>query len=230
MHYIVNECEEYTLLQSMLDEYGYSVLKSRMSIDGCHEIIKFINSFPEDRSEINYGGSEKRIWGSHVYNSAVEEFGIFSDNLLSKVFGVQVNLKTVLSYSNTPIVNTEKLITGRWHLDSFRSQYKLFCFLTTTTPRSGPLELIPKTHKVDFKIRSLFLGKYFSLSGSAKITRQYQSLEDFWVQKQSIKFGGSVPVLCDGGSLVLVNTSIIHRARPCLEGNRYALCAYYGHF
>jgi hypothetical protein len=37
-------------------------------------------------------------------------------------------------------------------------------------------------------------------------------------------------MLCDEGSVVIVNTSAIHRARPCFEAGRYALTSYYGHF
>ena len=34
-------------------------------------------------------------------------------------------------------------------------------------------------------------------------------------------------VFCGPGTAVVVDTSAIHRARPCIEGTRYALTAYF---
>ena len=36
-----------------------------------------------------------------------------------------------------------------------------------------------------------------------------------------------VSVICKAGTMMVADTSAIHRARPCLEGSRYALTTYY---
>lgn len=222
--------ENYQELAHLVETYGYAVLPNRVSDDICGNIKIFIDRFPESFAEINYGGTEKRIWNSENLDSEVKSFGNLADKIMCNVFGRVAKFNNILSYRNLAIEQNESLVLGRWHLDSLRKQYKLFCFLTDTKNTTGPLEIIPRTHKVSFKISALIKGKYLSHSDIGKSSRKYQQLDDAWVDSEMMKGEGSHPILCKAGSLVLVNTSAIHRARPCIEGSRYALCAYYDHF
>jgi ectoine hydroxylase-related dioxygenase (phytanoyl-CoA dioxygenase family) len=222
--------EDVKEIRSNLKKKGFYILRSQLRQDECNYIKAFIDYYAGEDAEINYGGSEKRIWDSQVKDHKIEDFAKFSNKILSEVFNKAIKSKTILSYSNHPVAQKENLIAGRWHLDSLLSQYKLFCFLTETKELTGPLELVPGTHKAKFKFLSLLAGKYFALSDIITGKRRYQSLNDAWIQKQCLKRGGSIPFICNAGTLVLVDTSAIHRARPCIEGQRYALCAYYEHF
>lgn len=222
--------EDFTALRANVNRQGFAILHSRVTPEACEHIKAFIDKYPAKDAEINYGGTEKRIWGSHTMDPIVQAFGELSDQMMGAVFNAQAQVKTVLSYSNYPIPAEDRLITGRWHLDSMRHQYKMFCFLTRTEERTGPLEVVPGTHRTAFKLAPLATGQYISPSDLGTGKRRYQKLDDQWVYAQCRKVGGSVPFLCDAGTLILVDTSAIHRARPCLEGHRYALCAYYDHF
>ena len=222
--------ENIKTVRANVDRMGFSFLESRATPKACEYLKAFIDRYPEKDAEINYGGTEKRIWGSHYMDPVVEAFGELSDQLMSAVFNSQPKVKTVLAYSNFPISPEKKLISGRWHLDSLRHQYKLFCFLTQTDEQTGPLEVVPGTNRKAFKLWALGSGQYISISSLGTDKRRYQTLDEQWVETRCRKVGGSVPFLCEPGTLILVDTSAIHRARPCLEGHRYALCAYYDHF
>ncbi len=222
--------EDFAALRAAVKRQGFAVLQSRATPEGCTHIKAFIDQYPKENAEINYGGTEKRIWGSHTKDPAIRAFGEISDQVMRAVFNAQPKVKTVLSYSNHPIPQEDRLITGRWHLDSLRHQYKLFCFLSRTEERTGPLEVVPGTHRTAFKMWSLMSGQYIAPSDLGSGKRRYQKLNEQWVDAKCRKSGGSVPFLCEAGTLILVDTSAIHRARPCLEGHRYALCAYYDHF
>lgn len=222
--------EDYSTLRDAVHREGFAVLQSRATPEGCAHIKAFIDQFPAEKAEINYGGTEKRIWGSHKMDLVVQAFGELSEHVMGSVFNARPKVKTVLSYSNHPIPPEDRLMTGRWHLDSLRHQYKLFCFLTRTDEQTGPLEVVPGTHRTSFKLLPLVTGQYISFSDLRNEKRRYQKLDESWVKTQCRKAGGSVPFLCEAGTLILVDTSAIHRARPCLEGHRYALCAYYDHF
>ena len=50
------------------------------------------------------------------------------------------------------ILLNNKTDKGRWHLDSFNNQYKVFCFLKDVKNKNGALEVIPRTHRLLFKI------------------------------------------------------------------------------
>jgi ectoine hydroxylase-related dioxygenase (phytanoyl-CoA dioxygenase family) len=230
MQPFIQATEDVTSLRAKVKREGFAMLKSRATPEGCAHIKSFIDQYPAKDAEINYGGTEKRIWGSHTMDPALQSFADLSDQVMRTVFHAQAKVKTVLSYSNYPIPQEDILITGRWHLDSLRHQYKLFCFLARTDERTGPLEVVPGTHRTAFKLWPLVTGQYISRTDLGTGKRRYQKLDERWVDTQCRAAGGSVPFLCEAGTMILVDTSAIHRARPCLEGHRYALCAYYDHF
>ena len=222
--------EQFDVLRANVDRQGFAILKSSATTEACEHLKSFIDQCPERDAEINYNGTEKRIWDSNTIDPIAKAFGALSDQIMSEVFNLRPKVKTVLAYSNFPVVPDEQLIKGRWHLDSLRRQYKLFCFLTKTGEQTGPLEVVPGTHRTGFKFRSLLAGQYISTSSLFKFSRRYQKLDEQWVEMQCLKVEGAVPLLCEAGTLILVDTSSIHRARPCFDGHRYALCAYYDHF
>lgn len=222
--------EDFTTIYATVKRQGFATLKSHATTEACERIKAFIDQYSVQDSEINYGGTEKRIWDSHTMNPDIQAFGELSDQVMGAVFNAKPKLKTVLSYSNCPIINEGLAITGRWHLDSLRHQYKLFCFLTRTEEQNGPLEVVPGTHRTAFKLWPLISGRYISHADLGTNKRRYQKLEEDWVDAQCRNAGGSVPFLCEAGTLILVDTSAIHRARPCLKDHRYALCSYYDHF
>lgn len=213
-----------------LDNDGFAILSTPIWGDHCDSLMALIDSVPPQNCEINYGGTEKRIWDSHKLSSAVEDFRTFSNDLLKRIFGRRANAHTVLAYSNKPIPDNAALQQGRWHLDSIRSQIKVFAFLTETTERSGPLELLEGTHRPLFKAVQTVNGTYLNASSFAGGARPYQKIPDEKIERLKLSGRKTIPILCDAGNVVVVNTSAIHRARPCLEQGRYALTSYYDHF
>jgi len=222
--------EDVKTLRADVKRQGFAFLQSFATAETCGYIRNFVDRFPETDAEMNYAGTEKRIWNSHSVDPVAEAFGALCDQVMGAVFNSPCKARTVLAYSNFPIRPEQSLTTGRWHIDSLRHQYKLFCFLTRTRVQTGPLELIPGTHRTAFKLWAIASGQYVSISDWGKQTRRYQSLNEQWAETRGRSAGGSVPLLCEPGTLILVDTSAIHRARPCLEGNRYVLAAYYDHF
>jgi hypothetical protein len=213
-----------------LKNQGFAFLSNRIRAADCAVLRGLIDIAPEAECEINYGGSEKRIWDAHRRIPQIDGFRAFSDNLLGGIFGQIPEAQTVLAYSNRPIPHDPELLRGRWHLDSLRRQIKVFAFLTSTTENSGPLELIEGSHKPGFKAIELLRGNLVDLSILSDGKRAYQKLPDHRIDKLLAGGRRAVPMLCDEGSVVIVNTSAIHRARPCFEAGRYALTSYYGHF
>lgn len=216
-------------LNEELRRDGFSFLTSRCSIQECDAVKEFMDAYPDERSEINFSGTEKRIWDAQTYNDTIRNFSEKADQLLSALLKKKAISYTTLAIRNFPVSKDPTDNLGRWHLDSFRNQFKVFAFLTGTTESSGPLELIPGSHTVGFKIVPILTGKYFSFRDIRHSKRRYSSLDEDWLDRVIQEKGGSRPILCEPGSVLVTNTSAIHRARPCLEGNRYALTGYYKH-
>lgn len=208
---------------------GLTLLPAYLDVDFGMEIKCFIDSFDVSRSEINYGGTEKRVWMAHEKHEAIAAFRRFADELLSRMYGQRIASRNTLAIRNLPVEPAPGLIDGRWHLDSLRMQIKVFAFITDVNERSGPLEIVPRSHRWSFKLPHLIGGKLVQLSDFRGGNRKYQRLDDDWVARISAA-GGSQPLVCPAGTVAVVDTSAIHRARPCLEGHRYALTSYYDRF
>jgi hypothetical protein len=219
-----------SVLRSELAETGYAVLTEKLDLEYCQRIRTFVDLQPEAGCELNYAGTEKRVWDAEKIDPLTQQFGHFSNQLLKLVFGKAVEAKTVLAYSNKPVPKETSLLMGRWHMDSLRQQIKVFAFLTQTDERSGPFELMAGTHKAGFKFPKALTGHIFKPRDLLGKRRTYQQLDDGFVSGLSQEGHHARPFICDAGTIAIIDTSAIHRARPCLEGERYVLTSYYDHF
>ena len=70
-------------------------------------------------------------------------------------------------------------------------------------------------------------GNYFKPRDIFGGTRTYAKLPDPLIDQLATRGYRSQPVLVSAGTVMIVDTSAIHRARPCRAGSRYALTAYY---
>jgi hypothetical protein len=216
---------------SQIKKLGVVSLSQPLSEERCKNIMSFIDDYDSSQSEINFGGSEKRIWDAERSCVEVQEFAEFSDEIVSEAKGKSMKAYTILAYKNAPC-DLSKFSLGRWHSDSFFSQLKVFCFLSKVEEENGPLEILMKTHSPSYKALGLLSGKYIRPSDLLKSSssRSYAKLDEKYIRLLS-KFGAKSRkmVTKESGESFLVDSSAIHRASPVLGGERYALCAYYRH-
>lgn len=212
----------------------YFLMPEVYSKEFCEEIKANIDTTSSGIGvEINYSGSETRIWSAQKRFSSVKRFFDESNQFISSVLKEDMIAGSVLAIKNNPLrKEDQKNRLGRWHADSFSSQEKVFLFLSDTTQESGPLEFIPNTHKTFFRLRKAFEPGFFfnhlNIFFKRENLRQYQSIPDRKVQPLFDKGYNAFPVLVKAGTVLLIDTAkLIHRARPCIEGERYALTAYY---
>tara|TARA_Y100000768_G_C23980261_1_gene685354 strand:- start:2344 stop:3087 length:744 start_codon:yes stop_codon:yes gene_type:complete len=212
----------------------YFFIPNAYSNEFCEEIKANIDEVKSGTGvEINYGGTETRIWSAQKRFNGVKRFFEESNKLISSVLNEDHTAGTVLAIKNNPLpIEDQKNRVGRWHADSFNSQEKVFLFLSDTSEESGPLEFIPNTHKPFFRFRKAFEPGFFfnhlNMFTKKGNLRQYQSIPDNKVESLFSKGYEAKPVLVKAGTVLLIDTAkLIHRARPCIGGERYALTAYY---
>ena len=216
-------------IKTNLTTYGWSILPKLLP----NKIVKEIKSNIDQLSrkpetEVNFAGSEHRIWKAHKKSKYVNQFQIFSDKVISELEKKERSAFDVLAIRNKTIsTKKEDLKKGRWHLDSFRGQLKIFVFLTNVTENTGAFEMIPKTHKKYFKIIEALSGNIFSPFDFLRGTRSYASFNDDYIEKLLKKGYPSKIFEVEAGTIAIVDTSCMHRARPCINGSRYALTSYY---
>jgi hypothetical protein len=212
---------------------SYFLIPNVYTKEFCDEIkTEMDKTTPGLGVEINYGGSETRIWSSQKRFKGVKNFFEDSNQLLSSILNQDNIASTVLAIKNNPLPKgDQKYSMGRWHIDSWRSQEKVFLFLSDTSEKTGPLEFILNTHKSFFRYRKAlepgFFFDHLSMLKKGNV-RRYASIPDNKVERLFDKGYSTKPVLVKAGTVLVINPSkLIHRARPCEKGGRYALTAYY---
>ena len=107
---------------------------------------------------------------------------------------------------------------GGWHRDSNYSQFKTLIYLTDVTEADdGAFQIIPKTNSALYVLNSNFRMR-------KKLT------ETRWTDPEIGKLGiGDKICTVTGaaGSLVIFDTSNLHRGAPNKNRSRYALTNYY---
>lgn len=209
---------------------GYFTIEDAYPASFCREVIDVIDSHvPDQRTEVNYAGTELRIWDAQKHHALLQDFYDHCNVFTAALTGMDVEADTLLAIRNRTLdASDQKSRLGRWHIDSFRRQLKVFLFLTDTTEQSGPFEFVPRTHAARLKAQMLARGVYFRPGDLLSRTgaRAYARIDEAVVEGLSKSGFAPMPFLCKAGTALVVDTSSIHRARPCSAGARYALTTY----
>ena len=108
---------------------------------------------------------------------------------------------------------------GGWHRDSFYKQFKALLYLTNVNQENGPLQVLPGSHHLNTV-----------LSGIKKVGLNYMQdrISDIEVSRlEKILSISRETITSNEGTLVLFNSSMIHRGSPIISGERFALTNYY---
>ncbi|MGD9590879.1 MAG: phytanoyl-CoA dioxygenase family protein [Mycolicibacterium sp.] len=106
-----------------------------------------------------------------------------------------------------------------WHRDSFFNQFKAIVYLTDVTVDNGPFEYITRSHRTRQK---------FSDHAEYGIPLNSTRIDDASVGKLIAAESERHRILTAAkGTLLLVDTTGIHRGMPLIGGERYALTNYY---
>jgi len=180
--------------------------------------------------EVHYAGSEHRNWHAAARDSALAPVEIISNAVMPFLYGRPSKAFNVLAIRNRPAPPEAERTNVRWHIDSFRKQLKLFLFLNDVDEDNGPLEYVPRTHKTAFKYRNALRLGYYTLKDlkpENRGKRSWRRIHDETVARVEGMGYPSLPLVVPAGTLALVDTSGLHRARPCLSGERYAITTYH---
>lgn len=212
-----------------LKKDGFLVFKEAYPLDFCNSIIQFIDQYQKtDNIEKNYSDTELRIWSAENEDPLLSNFFNESNSIISAILAKNIIGDKLLAIRNKSLETSDTLSkVRRWHIDSLSTQYKIFLFLTDTTELSGPFEFIPNTHRKLFKLKMLLKGHYIKFSQLKSSARLYQHLNESLIEQIITSGYSPKPMLCKAGTLMVVDTSAIHRARPCLQDHRYALTMYF---
>lgn len=212
-----------------LKKEGYFSLKKFLNEDevNCaYEAVRnYLSKNNKNLFELNYGGSEIRIWNSQILIPEINHIYEKLRKLNEFIFNDKKDFCMLI------IINEkceEGFYSNRWHADSFKKQYKFFLHLTKVDNSNGPFEFVPRTHKLINKLfRALrgftFFYPYFKIKG-LRVIPTYSQIEDDYIGN----LGKSVKFTCHKGDLLVCDVRMLHRDSPCISNERIAIHCYLG--
>ena len=198
---------------------GYVVIPNYWSAEKCNSLVVELDQLFNNASISNSLRDDIRIYDSQNHSVMAAEF--FSDTQLEQIskWATGLKLENYGSMANRVAPNKSNFGSGGgWHRDSNYSQFKTLIYLTDVTEvDDGAFQIIPKTNSALYVLRSnLRMGK--------KLT------ETRWTNPEIDKLvtGNKICTVTGGaGSLVIFDTSNLHRGAPNKNKSRYALTNYY---
>jgi hypothetical protein len=186
------------------------------------EIDRLIVQYPNAVKAFS-DGSDKRMFGVEEASSLLGEF--HDDAFLrgvGEILGGLALYNFATLGARIDATGTNNGSGDGWHRDGHGYQFKSILYLSDVTDDNGPFEFLPGSHKRWRAALDTTLGELPPAPG----TRYEPALVDRMVSRFGLK-RRHYPARA--GTLLLVNTSGIHRGRPLQSGNRYALTNYYYH-
>ncbi|MHA7099867.1 phytanoyl-CoA dioxygenase family protein [Roseivirga pacifica] len=199
---------------------GYCVIKDFLTKDQCETYRQLIDDGIEKYESVaDDEKSDYRIFG--IDRLIPEIRNVFARPVLESLYKKYVDRNQLNSFimANRVTPKPGNLGSGGgWHRDSInRRQLKFIVYLSDVGSVNGNFQYMPKSHRVWDK-----LGQNRSLKKGLSEYRYSQEDIDTLV-----KNGNRVDELTGSqGTLIVADTSGIHRGKPIVEGVRYAMTNY----
>jgi len=198
---------------------GYVVIPNYWPVEKCSSLIVELDQLFANPSISNSLKDDIRIYDAQNHSAIAAEF--FSDIQLKQISKWATGLKLENYGSMANRVEPSKSNFGSggdWHRDSNYSQFKTLIYLTDVTEGDdGAFQIIPKTN-----------GAFYVLSSNLRAGKKLADTR--WTDSEVSKLGRgnkTCTVTGGAGSLVIFDTSNLHRGAPNRNKSRYALTNYF---
>jgi Phytanoyl-CoA dioxygenase (PhyH) len=207
-----------------LERSGICVVPGFLSVAECADLRAEVDAVMQQHAElvtVDRAGADERLFLGATPSGRLGD--IFSDPVLLAaargVLGRDVTNVALLA-GRMRATPRNRGSGGGWHRDSYTNQFKSMIYLTDVDERSGPIQFIEGSHRTrakaeDDRRMDMPLGRRPRYS-RAQIGRLVDG------DRQRVR-----TVVAPAGTLILVDTTGIHRGKPIRRGQRYALVNYF---
>lgn len=226
LKYIVNESlvirgEKASNIYNSIKKNGFHIIPNYLDKDIIIELKEKINDFiPDKISWVDEVKSDYRIFGIGKYLPEFDE--VFNSQILNDVFDKYISANTIYAFTMANRVEFKdgnKGSGGGWHRDTInRRQLKYILYLSDVDKNSGCFEYLDGTHIVSEKLKINRLLNN-SLSQHRYSDEEINRLFNNYEYKKTSCIGPA-------GTLLIADTSGIHRGKPIQENIRYAATRY----
>jgi len=202
---------------------GYVLIDNFLNLDDCYKIINSIDVFIENNPDHIYHDdkfSDIRLFGAQNISDKINNFFSAELPLFVGQNYYSGQLKNLMTMANKVSFKNDNLGSGGgWHRDGIDFQYKAILYLVDVDNNNGPFQLIKNSQKIFYYIKDCM-----NLNMNIFDTRIHNSVVQKLIKKDKSRL---ITLSGKAGSLILVDTTIIHRGCPLISGSRYALTNYY---
>jgi len=185
-----------------------------------NEIDQLIAQY-RDAVQLYSAGADKRMFGVESVSAPLAEF--HRDPLLRRLgeYFTGVDLYNFITLGARIDATPQNIGSGEgWHRDWHGFQFKAILYLSDVSEDNGPFEYLAGSHKSWRAVLDTVVGGLPSAPGTRYEPAMVDRLAARGGERKRHFIGGA-------GTLLLVDTSGIHRGRPLGRGTRYALTNYY---
>lgn len=204
-----------------IQKQGYSIIPNFINLEICEqyrrEIDSIIHKYPE---YLHKNIDDQRVYGAEHISVKIKNFSL--NPFIQKIASDYNHTETKTAFTlaaKLPFSLGNIGSGGGWHRDSCIRQFKAILYLSDVNQDNGPFQLISKSNNLIYK-----------LLDSKKTEQPYMGYRytNQQVEKIISKNPNRLMTFCaPAGTLILVDTSCIHRGKPIEKGERYALFNYY---
>src|SRR5450830_43339 len=207
---------------SDLELNGICIIEDFWSMDDCAkacvEIDRVIAEYPE---YVNKNAkADKRVYGANNASTLVDEFAKNEELLsIASAYNRKTTTTAFTLAARMPTSVDNQGSGEGWHRDAFLRQFKAILYLSDVGPKNGPFQFIQDSHLGSQIVQDVKNGnlKYM----------QYRIEEEKIARILANKSDRLKTYTGRAGTLILVDTSAVHRGKPIQAGTRYALTNYY---
>ena len=206
-----------------LNKYGFCVIPDFIPLDLCHDLKQRIDLNINIHPELIHPSTPYDL-RLHGIENVDKSFKFFSEyHWVNEIASLYLKESAKSAFTLAARLNTtpENIGSGGgWHRDSDFRQVKAMLYLTNVSEKNGYFQLLTQSHK--------FLNK---ITDNSVASQPYRSVRwtDLLIDKLLNATGHEriKNFTASAGTLIIFDSSTIHRGSPILEGKRYAITNYY---
>lgn len=209
---------------SGLTKHGYAVVPHFYDRQKCSFLRTEIDRLIAEQPDVVQNDtrlSDQRIFGSERASPAIMDFHSAQFPIS---IGEHYGERRLVSFSTLAGRLSAKpgnLGSGQgWHRDAFHFQFKAMVYLSDVGTENGPFQLLDASHQGARVFRDTILAGL----ASAPNTRLTDQQIDALLRANPARLQTFV---APAGTMILFDSSTIHRGSPISTGTRYALTNYY---
>lgn len=217
--------EEQLAILKEINKNGVAVIPNYYSSEKCdliHSEIDEMNKNSSIKKWYDNDQADSRVFAAHKYSDQI--LGFHEDSFLREIGEAYTKNELINSHTMAgKIVAKENNLGsgGGWHRDSvYPIQYKSIAYLTDVEENNGPFEYILGSHKKSTILKSI-LENNFNAHQNRMTPEQ---VDDFSLKNPDLE---RQIFTAKKGTVIVVDTSGIHRGMPIKADERYALTNYY---